>query len=671
MDDDIRLRLLSRVGRIPGVAYFELTVPFDKSETLPDDTRELFGMLPHEVEDRDYLERVVFPEDRERVEAAMQQCSEDGVPMELRFRIRREDGRERTLQVLAEPIKAEDGTVQRLIAVVIDVSPLLGEEEAEQRRILLQFVQGILGAVPAGLLVLDEDGTIVFANERVQASLDDPTPLEGRPIEALGGSPETFATFREALRKVLDSPPDSHENWISELEHDGELYSMEFYALPLPFSQALVGRPTVLFSIADVTAQQEARKVLQSHADELEAKVRARTHALELANEELAVRAQQQQALAKLGAFALRSSWADVAAAAHEVLDDTLGLRHTTVVVHEAKDGTASCISRPESGIRSVPPSLLDLLQADEDELPCPDALRGPLPDDHERAHCLRLLASGETLGVLCIHLPPSRSLIEDERLFISSVAHILSEVRAREQAQLHLRHADRLAAVGRLTAGVAHQLGTPLNVISAHASLIARGRVDGEAVTASARSIEEQVERVSEQVRALLDYTRAGQRPRTTVDARAVAERTVLVLQPVATRRRIGLRLQVDDDPCWSTLPAQSLQQVITNLIDNGMDAQARGGEVRVCVRQHEAHVTIRVEDDGDGIPEHLQARIYESFFTTKPPGRGTGLGLPVVRSLVVEAGGTLDFVSEPGAGTTFSVQLPRSAAPRTSAAE
>lgn len=668
MDDDIRLRLLSRVGRIPGVAYFELSFPLENAAPLHPDTRELFGIPSESSEGPDYLNRVVFEEDRDRLLTAMERCRDDGEPVEIRFRIRREDGRERTLQVLGEPVKAEDGSVERIIAIVIDVSPLLGEEEAEQRRVLLQFVEGILGAVPAGVLVLDEDGTIIFANERVRASLANNIPPEGSPVEVLGGDPKTYARLREALATQLHGDPDNAETWVSEVNHEGETHFVELYAQPLPFSQALVGKPSVLFSAMDITEQHEARKVLQSHADELEAKVRVRTRALEMANEELELRAHRQQALAGLGALALRSSWTDAVLAALRVLEETLGLRHTSVIALD-NDATASCTMNGDPHAWNVPPSLIDCLGDDEQELSCPEPLRARLPPTHSRAYCLRLRASGETLGALCIHLGVTRTLPEDERLFISSVAHVLSEVRAREQTQLLLRHADRLAAVGRLTAGVAHQLGTPLNVISAHAGLIAKGRVDGPAVTDSARSIEEQVERVSEQVRALLDYTRAGQRSHTTVDARAVAERTVLVLQPVANRRRIALRLVVDDGPCWSTLPAQSLQQVITNLIDNGMDAQPRGGEVRVCVTKQAQHVSIRVEDDGDGIPEHLQTRIYESFFTTKPPGRGTGLGLPVVRGLVIEAGGTLEFESEPANGTTFRVSLPLSDAPTTRA--
>lgn len=224
----------------------------------------------------------------------------------------------------------------------------------------------------------------------------------------------------------------------------------------------------------------------------------------------------------------------------------------------------------------------------------------------------------------------------------------------------MQLRHADRLAAVGRLTAGIAHQLGTPLNVISAHAGLIARDKVRGDDVLQSARAIEDQVERVSLQVRAVLDYARGGQEPTAKVDVRNVARRTIAVLEPVAVRRKIKLSLELAQEPCWSVLAAQSLQQIITNLVDNGMDAQPEGGAVRISVERGEGLVRIQVEDDGDGIPPAVQARIFESFFTTKPPGRGTGLGLPVVRGLVREAGGSLEFSSRASQGTTFVVTVP-----------
>ncbi len=647
MDDATRVRLLSRVGRIQGVAYLELPVPLGPVD-LSEDVRSLLGLDFGQPRDfADYLRETIVPEDRDAVDRCVRHTVSEGAGFDLRFRIRIDAG-ERLLHAVGEPEVDELGTVCQIHAVVVDVTPQHAEEEAERRRLLARFVQNILGAVPAALFVLDEEGRIEFVNDKVPLEMRE-GGLVGKTLDALGGGGEHGPRILEAARRLGRGPADAHEMWETELTYAEQDRVLQFFVAPLPAALAVVGRPAVLLAITDLTEQHQARAVLESHAEQLEAKVQART-------EELQARARQQEALAQLGALALRSGFETVSRAALAMLRDAVGLEAASIVVALRHTHVALQLSTHTPAGLEVPLSVIDELEAATGAVSRPR----PLHSNRPLLRSFPLRVDQETYGALCLHLDSTDDLDEHRRLLVVSVAHVIAEVIAREQTVLQLRHADRLSSVGRLTAGIAHQLGTPLNAISAHASLIARGRVDGEDVVASARAIEEQVERVSEQVRAVLDYARAGQLSTQRVDVRAVARSTVRVLEPLAASRRVALELELDEQPCWSSVPSQSLQQIITNLIDNGMDAQPGRGVVRIKVTQDDDAVWIRVEDDGEGIAQEVRGHIFDSFFTTKPAGKGTGLGLPVVRGLVVEARGTLSFASTVGSGTTFTVRLP-----------
>lgn len=649
MDD--AARLLGRLDRIPGVARLEVPIPFAESQ-LSEDTLALLGLdvwSPRSFED--YLRKAVAFDDRSALEGAMTRLVEHGEGFELRFRVRRNDG-EHMLQAVAEPVTDAHGNVVRMSAIVFDITPRHEDEAQARRMAAIRFIKSLLGAVPAALVVLDAEGRIVFVNDRIPTELT-PEELIGEELRVIAGDVLPSDRILAAAKRLSTAGPDEHEQWTTELEYEGECRFVQLFLTGLPAAAALLGEPAVLLAISDLTEQVRAQEVLATHAERLEAEVRERT-------EQVRARARQQQALAELGALALRSTFEDVSAAAFELLHEAVGATNNCVLVAQPNLHQVRLVSPAHREGLEIPSAVLTSLEGVDGVVPCPP----DLAPGTGFVRTIPLQVSTDTHGTLCVHLDEAVDLGADVLPFVTSVAHILSEVLARELSTLRLRHADRLAAVGRLTAGIAHQLGTPLNAISAHAGLIARQRIEGDDVVASARAIEEQVERVSEQVRAVLDYARAGQREKARVDLRMVARRTITVLEPVAARRRVKLSLEDDDTPCWTSAPSQSLQQIITNLVDNGMDAQPNGGVVRVRLRCAHGGIELRVEDDGPGIPEDVRARIYDSFFTTKPPGQGTGLGLPVARGLVREARGSLSFTSQTGEGTTFIVNLPQAEA-------
>jgi len=247
----------------------------------------------------------------------------------------------------------------------------------------------------------------------------------------------------------------------------------------------------------------------------------------------------------------------------------------------------------------------------------------------------------------------------------------IEKETEERIAAEQQLRHADRLMTVGKLASGMAHELGTPLNVVSGRAQMIFQGQSTGEEAKADARIIWEQTKRMTKIMRELLDFARPRPAQREQVDLRAVADQTMTMLSPMARSRDVTLKV-VDGAAAHADVDSAQLQQVLTNLVVNAIHATQSGGQVDVSFRHAIAKapadqggrsgpcLVIEIRDTGSGIEPGVISRIFEPFFTTKDVGEGTGLGLSVTHGIVREHGGFISVHSVLGKGTTFAVHLP-----------
>ena len=249
----------------------------------------------------------------------------------------------------------------------------------------------------------------------------------------------------------------------------------------------------------------------------------------------------------------------------------------------------------------------------------------------------------------------------------------LAAERSARESATEQLRHADRLTTVGKLASGLAHELGTPLNDVQGRARLISDREVEGEDIGTSARIVLEQAERMTALIRQLLDFARPRPLHKAPLNATALVARVCELVGTIARKARVTLQQPVIDDSLRVEADEGQLHQVVTNLVINAIHAMPEGGPVELNVRAVEqappAHVdstntrwiVIDVRDHGVGMTDETRSRIFEPFFTTKEAGEGTGLGLSVSWGIVREHGGWIDVESEPGAGSTFHVFLPR----------
>lgn len=245
-------------------------------------------------------------------------------------------------------------------------------------------------------------------------------------------------------------------------------------------------------------------------------------------------------------------------------------------------------------------------------------------------------------------------------------------ETAARIEALEHLRQADRLATIGQLAAGVAHELGTPLNVVQGRADQIAAGGLPAEELTESARAISGLARRMAGTIRQVLDYARPRPAEKRRQDLRAQVRRAAGMLRRLADEARVELHLEPPAEPIEVDLDEGKIEQVLINLIVNAIHSMPQGGRVSLRTgRDRRAPpgqgapaeletAWVEIGDQGEGItPEHL-ARLWEPFFTTKAVGHGTGLGLPIARELVSEHGGWIEVESEVGRGSVFRVCLP-----------
>lgn len=229
-----------------------------------------------------------------------------------------------------------------------------------------------------------------------------------------------------------------------------------------------------------------------------------------------------------------------------------------------------------------------------------------------------------------------------------------------RIEVQEQLTHADRLASVGRITAALIHDLGTPLNVISGRATMIAEGDVTGEKAQSGARRIAEQALRIGEMIRELLTFARRGELRREPTVVAHLANEVAKIIQPLSQKARCEIHVDDVSSGAVASVNRTQMRQVLMNLMMNGVQAMPGGGTIRIRVEEADGAVVVAVADEGTGIPEDALQLIFEPFYTTKAEGEGTGLGLSVCRSILQTHGGSIDVTSTPGEGTTFTLRIP-----------
>jgi two-component system NtrC family sensor kinase len=278
------------------------------------------------------------------------------------------------------------------------------------------------------------------------------------------------------------------------------------------------------------------------------------------------------------------------------------------------------------------------------------------------------VLRQHDELGALAMEIDAMCQALARSR------ARLEAEMQARAEALTQLRHADRLALLGRMAAGIAHELATPLNTLQARAEMLAELPDASASLTEHRRAMLESAERMTVLLRQLLEF--AGNRPadRIVVDARELAERAVRMVEPMAKRGGVAVEVASGSEPIEARVDPLQLEQVFGNVLVNAIQATPPGGNVRVELSRgfgslgegddmtDSAAVIVEVIDTGHGIKHAELSRVFEPFFTTRPPGQGTGLGLSVCYGIVHEHGGRIVIENRVSAGAKVRIELPSS---------
>ncbi len=236
----------------------------------------------------------------------------------------------------------------------------------------------------------------------------------------------------------------------------------------------------------------------------------------------------------------------------------------------------------------------------------------------------------------------------------------LVEDLTQMETLEAELAHSDRLASVGRLAAGLAHEIGNPLTGITSIAQNL-RYEEEREAIDQSIEDILVQTNRITHIVRSLMNFSRGSEplRQRTEVGLCRILEEALELVKLTHKEKNLlfilecqaGIRLKGD---------AQRLSQVFVNLLSNACDASQPGDSIGIEALEEGQQVTIRIRDRGTGIPDSFRERLFEPFATTKPSGKGTGLGLSLARNIVLDHQGTIEIESEVGMGTCVTIRFP-----------
>lgn len=256
---------------------------------------------------------------------------------------------------------------------------------------------------------------------------------------------------------------------------------------------------------------------------------------------------------------------------------------------------------------------------------------------------------------------------LNEERKLIDAVARLVAQIIERKQAeedrlrlQDQLRHADRLATIGQLAAGVAHEFNEPLGNILGFAQLILKS----DSLSGETRSDTDKIVTASmharEVVRKLMLFARQLPSKRSHVNLNNVVRDGLYFLEARCTRAGIDMVRNYSPDLPEITADQAQMHQVLVNLVVNAIQAMPDGGTITISTDRRGRYVSLRVDDTGLGMSDEIKNKLFIPFFTTKDVDEGTGLGLPVVHGIVSSHGGTINVESEPGVGSSFEILLP-----------
>jgi len=599
-------------------------------------------------QDRRSWIKAIHPEDRTRIDHTFAAKGERGEYTEEEYRIIQPDGAVRWVRDRSFPVYNARGEVTRWVGVAEDFTERkLAEEALRQER---DFAESLIETAQAIILVLDPQGRIVRFNPYLER-------LSGRKLEDVQGA-DWFDSFvpepsrsqaRELFLRAI-SNIQTRGNVDAIVAKDGRRLWLEWYDKTLKDSD---GRVVGLLAIGqDITERRQAEEALQKAHDELEQRVKERTAELTAANQQLQEEAKRREATEA----ALRES-RDLLRAVMDGISD--------VIFTKNLEGRYCLVNAAITTFTGKSPKEV-IGQSSDDIFPAEEARRR-IDEDRIIAQTKAPVHRELTFPV---HGQPRSFLLSkmphlDSSGGVIGIIGIARDITEFKHTQDLLQRAERLASIGTLATGIAHEINNPIGAIfiaAQNALSCLEQNGDRQELTKCLADILEDAGRCGQIVRNILRFARQEPLEKEIVDIATVVRKAVEGAQQAAEQRGVTVRLSPPSGSPKVMLNTVAMTQVLDNVIRNGILASKPGDCVYVELGCEKDRVRVVVRDAGCGLTAEQQAHIFDPFYTSRRMEGGVGLGLSIVHGVIGDHGGTIDVKSRPGHGTVVMLSLPAS---------
>jgi PAS domain S-box-containing protein len=535
-------------------------------------------------------------EQRDRVVA---QVLQTGEPVDYEINYLRKNGSEVPVSITVFTVMGDDGKPTGLAAIVRDLTERKHAEE--QFRIVVE-------ASPSGMLLVDESGAILMANQQIDQLFGyERAELIGQPVEVL-------VPQRVRAQHAGDRTEFFAHSELRAMGKGRDLYGVRKDKTEFPLEIGLnpIRTPSgkrVLASVVDISERKRAEQKIRKERDFIDA-------VLETAGALVVVLDREGQILRFNRACEQTTGYSSEEVVGRYVWD--------LLLVPEEIDGVKAVFER----------------------------LRGGESRNHYENYwkgkdgSLRRISWWNTILI-------DANGTDD---FIVAAGIDLTDLKL---IQEQLRRTERIAELGTLASGMAHEIGTPMNVILGRAEYLLQRTTD-EGVKKGLTTIITQVERITKVMNQLLAFARRRAPERRVVDLAEIMDDSLEMFQERIAHKHITVEKSIDANTPSIHADRDQLMQVLINLVMNSLHAMPERGRLRLSLAREKSHVRLGVSDTGHGMAEEVRSKVFEPFFTTKDFGKGTGLGLTVVKGIIEEHGGTITVESVIDKGTTFWIRLP-----------
>jgi PAS domain S-box-containing protein len=536
---------------------------------------------------------------KEQRDRAVAQVLRSGEPVEYEIDYLRKNGSQVPVSITLFVVKGNDGKPTGLAAIVRNLT--------ERKRAEEQF-RLVVESSPNGILMVDKTGTILLVNRQIEQMFGyERAELIGQPVEMLvpqhmrsnhAGDRDEF--FAQSERRAMGKGRD-----LSGVRKDGTEFPIEIGLNPIRMPEGI----RVLASVVDIGERKRADRMLQKERDFSDA-------VLETAGALVVVLDREGRILRFNRACEQTTGYSSEEVVGRYVWD--------LFVIPDEVDGVKAVFERLRGG-----------------------EPRNYYENDWKRKDGgLRRISWSNTV----LTGPNGKvDYIVAAGLDITDLKHI----------QEQLRKTEQIAELGTLASGMAHEIGTPMNVILGRAEYLLQRTAD-EGMKKGLATIVTQVERITKVMNQLLAFARRKTPERRAIDLAEIVDESLEMFEERIAQCRITVAKTMEPSLPPVCADRDQLIQVLINLVTNSLHAMPEGGRLGLRLAREGSQLCLCLSDTGHGMPEEVRSKVFEPFFTTKDFGKGTGLGLTVVKGIIDEHGGTIAVESVVGKGTTFWIRFP-----------